>query len=53
MSIDARDKYVELVTSSMNTDLNIDQLRLIRTVMYASMDGIDISFVTEKAFVLN
>lgn len=53
MSIDARDKYVELVTSSMNTELNIDQLRLLRNVMYASMDGIDISFVTEKALALN
>lgn len=53
MSNDARDKYVELVTACMNKQLDVEQLRCLRNAMYASMDGISINFVTEKALTIN
>lgn len=53
MSTDARDKYVELVTSCMSKQLDAEQLRALKNAMYASMDGININFVTERAVTIN
>lgn len=53
MSTDARDKYVELVTFCMSKQLDAEQLRGLKNAMYASMDGISINFVTERAVAIN